>query len=152
MSSENDVTLTRKIVNGRPGRDKTIAVVSVLVIIVFVWFCSTSGNRDKSPRNDSKSMISHIEESKGSTNETIQGRGDNIEKVYLYSGLAEFSFTNSGSANFIVWLINMDGDKLSLLVNDVGSYSGSKTAKIPSAGTYILEVKSDGNYVIKIKQ
>jgi hypothetical protein len=38
-----------------------------------------------------------------------------------------------------------------MLVNEIGSSSGSKAVQIPSSGTYLLQVQADGPWTIQVE-
>jgi putative cell wall-binding protein len=74
------------------------------------------------------------------------GSGDDVLKWGGSSRTARF--THSGSSNFIVWAYDVNGELHALLVNDIGSYNGTRL--IP-AGTRYLSVEADGNWTIKLQ-
>jgi hypothetical protein len=62
--------------------------------------------------------------------------------VYLYSGLAsDLTLTHSGQRNFIVWFYGSGNYNTDLLVNEIGTYSG--TMPLPS-GPAVITVNADG--------
>lgn len=65
------------------------------------------------------------------------------DKVFIYSGQADsWAITNSGQSNFVVTFI---GDTSDLLVNEIGSYSGTVPV---TGGPAIIVVESDGAWTI----
>lgn len=87
--------------------------------------------------------------------DTIQLSGSGqeaTERFSLESGLAIFKMTHSGQANFIVTLLDSNGERVGSLVNEIGPFDGSKAEKIPAAGEYILDVTASGPWTIDIKQ
>lgn len=77
----------------------------------------------------------------------LKGKGDTVMTVSIKDTEANFTFSHTGKENFAVLV----GGKY-LLVNEIGTYSGSKTYSMDDAGTYIISVKADGYWSIGIKQ
>ena len=71
---------------------------------------------------------------------------------YLSQGLHTISMTHSGSSNFIVKLLDNDGNPVDYsLVNEIGSFNGSKAVKINYSGIYLFNVQADGSWSINIQ-
>lgn len=68
----------------------------------------------------------------------------------LGSGLKIFEMKHSGSANFIVELLDIDGNTVELLANEIGNFSGSQAVSV-SEGVYLLDVDADGSWSISMK-
>jgi len=82
-----------------------------------------------------------------------EGTGDYfIGPVQLSQGLARFELSHDGHANFIVTLMNRDGEWVDLLANEIGSYSGSKAVRVPYAGVYWLGIEADGAWTATVTQ
>jgi len=82
-----------------------------------------------------------------------EGTGDYfIGPVQLSAGLARFKLSHNGSANFIVTLMNRKGEWVDLLVNEIGSYSGSRAVRAPYAGIYWLGIEADGDWTATVTQ
>jgi len=82
-----------------------------------------------------------------------EGTGDYfIGPVQLSQGLARFELSHDGDANFIVTLMNRDGEWVDLLANEIGSYSGSKAVRVPYAGVYWLGIEADGAWTATVTQ
>jgi hypothetical protein len=45
--------------------------------------------------------------------------------------LKTFTMKYDGSENFIVWMVDDQGNKVDLLANEIGSFDGSKAVRIP---------------------
>jgi hypothetical protein len=74
----------------------------------------------------------------------LSGNGDDVVRVSpTVSGFTAVTLSHSGDSNFIVTSYANDGTDL--VVNEIGSYRGSKT--LPS-GTYAIEVEADGSWSI----
>ncbi len=72
------------------------------------------------------------------------------ESFYLERGLARFKIKNSGSGHFSIWLMDSKGNNLDLLVNEIGSFDGSKATKVPKSGYYLLDVDADSSWSITV--
>ena len=51
---------------------------------------------------------------------------------------------HNGNSNFAIWLMDIHGNKIELLVNEIGYFKGSKAVQIPYSGYYIMDVSADG--------
>ncbi|MCR6111541.1 hypothetical protein HXA35_14415 [Bacillus sp. A301a_S52] len=77
---------------------------------------------------------------------SLSGKGDDVIFVNLENGLKRFEFTHDGDSNFIV-LVNGQ----TLLVNEIGNYSGSTTETVQDSAAYAFEINADGNWTIEIE-
>lgn len=83
----------------------------------------------------------------------LSGSGQKATQQFnLEAGLSIFTLMHSGSSNFSILLMDGDGKYVSLLVNEIGSFSGSKAVKIDKAGPYILNITADGSWTVNITQ
>ena len=57
-------------------------------------------------------------------------------------------FEHGGSSNFIVMLLDGDGDTVEYLANEIGSFEGSSAIKIDKSAAYLLDVDADGSWSI----
>lgn len=74
------------------------------------------------------------------------------EPIRLTSGLATVKMKHSGESNFSIFLLDADGGKVELLVNEVGLFDGSKAFRVPSDGDYVLDLSADGAWEVTIQQ
>jgi hypothetical protein len=119
--------------------------------------------------SDKKSGNSPVDETKASSQEAtsptqtqkiqeptpiiISGAGQQAtQKFNLEQGLAIFTMQNSGQGNFIVHLLDSEGNTLPSFVNEIGNYNGSRAVQISKQGTYIFDINSDGLWTITITQ
>ncbi len=65
------------------------------------------------------------------------------------AGLKTFSMHHIGDRNFAITLKDEDGKYLSLLVNEIGDYTGKKSERL-AAGSYYLDITADGEWTISI--
>lgn len=78
------------------------------------------------------------------------GQGPSVLGPFtMASGLRRFEMSHTGQSNFAIWLHDDEGDRKALLVNEIGSFSGSKATGI-TAGAYFLVVNADGDWTVKV--
>ncbi|HJH28005.1 MAG TPA: hypothetical protein C5S37_14865 [Methanophagales archaeon] len=69
----------------------------------------------------------------------LSGTGQEAtSKFPLEKGLSIFRMTHDGDSNFAVWLLDGEGDKIELLVNEIGEFDGSKAVSIRNRGVYLF--------------
>jgi len=77
----------------------------------------------------------------------FSGQGTQVTPLMgLQAGLTTFDLTHNGTENFIVWLLDESGNELDLLANDIGSYTGSATFGVSTAGNYRLKIEYASGY------
>jgi len=88
----------------------------------------------------------------GSVN--LEGSGQQASSMFnLNQGLAIFRMTHDGNSNFIIRLLDAQGNSVTTsLVNEIGSFDGSKAVHIDESGTYLLDISADGNWTVRIEQ
>jgi hypothetical protein len=85
------------------------------------------------------------------TIKNILGGGDTItDPFHLPEGSLIFSMQSSGEGNFIAWLLDENREKIELLANEIGLFSGSRGIGIPKTGDYSLAVKASNLWSVKI--
>ena len=84
----------------------------------------------------------------------FSGRGKDVSPTFqLADGLAKFDLSHSGNSNFIIWLLDVGtGDRLDLVVNEIGVFSGSTVVSISGSGRYILDITADASWNIRVEQ
>ncbi len=83
----------------------------------------------------------------------FSGHGNEATQPFrLDSGLIRCSYTHDGESNFIVYLLDSQGDAVALLANEIGACEGSSADSIRNAGDYLLSVDGDGNWTITLTQ
>ena len=98
--------------------------------------------------NNVPSPSSSLSSSSGQTH--LSGSGDDVQSFTATgSGLRIFTMSHTGSHNFAVVLKDSGGNYLTLLANEIGSYSGKKSERLTS-GTYYLDITADGSWTIDI--
>ena len=82
----------------------------------------------------------------------IPGKGmEATSKFKLEEGLAIFEMKHHGSSNFIIALLDSQGNRVESLVNEIGRFDGSKAIKIDDAGVYLLTIDADGEWEVSIE-
>lgn len=84
----------------------------------------------------------------------LSGVGQQLsDPVALEAGLGVFTMEHDGGSNFAIWLYDAaSGERLELLVNEIGPWFGSRAIELPATGDYLLEVTADGNWSVEILQ
>ena len=78
------------------------------------------------------------------------GYGNDIQSFNSTgTGRKFFTMTHYGKSNFAIVLKNESERYISLLVNEIGSYSGKKSENL-TIGKYYLDVTADGAWTIDI--
>ena len=84
---------------------------------------------------------------------TLTGEGKKATEFFeLEKGLWVVEFEHDGSSNFIVKLLDSDGDRVEYLANEIGSFEGSSAIKIDKSAAYLLDVDADGSWSIGFKK
>jgi len=90
---------------------------------------------------------------------SFSGRGDGVATIFPVEedGIVRFTLTHDGERNFIVTLLDAEHGTPTLLVNEIGSYQGTKAVGFkkgaiiePEPGNYFVDIIADGNWSIKI--
>ena len=124
--------------------------MAVIVAMVIFAGCVEEGTQISTPDSIPSETSTKI-----STPEpiTLSGTGQEAtSKFSLEKGLTTFRMTHSGDRNFIVWLLDDNGNKIEILVNKIGEFDGSKAVGIKNGGNYILDISADGRWAITIEQ
>jgi len=80
----------------------------------------------------------------------FNGYGNDIQSFNSTgTGKQYFTLTHTGQSNFAVTLKDEKGKYIALLVNEIGSYSGKKSANV-TIGKYYLDVTANGAWTIDI--
>lgn len=74
------------------------------------------------------------------------------QRFTLEDGLSIFRMTHSGTSNFSIWLLDSNGEKVELLVNETGTFNGAKAVGISKRGEHVLDISADGQWTVKIEQ
>jgi hypothetical protein len=74
------------------------------------------------------------------------------EKFTLQQGLAIFRVNYEGESNFVVSLVNSEGEEVQTLFNEIGAYESARGLAINKAGEYLLNVQARGPWTFSIEQ
>ncbi len=74
------------------------------------------------------------------------------EKFELQAGLAIVQVQNDGKSNFVVELIDNQGEEIANLFNEIDKFQGRQAFYIGKAGTYLLDVEGTGPWSFTIEQ
>jgi hypothetical protein len=81
----------------------------------------------------------------------VSGTGDrSTEYIELKEGPIEFHMLHTGDSNFIIQLLDFDGEIVEFLANEIGVYSGEKVIRIDETGDYLFTVNANGQWEIII--
>jgi hypothetical protein len=91
--------------------------------------------------------------------QTFTGQGDAVSPPFLLTpGLANFSLSHSGRANFAVILYYAAGEMVDVLVNEIGAYQGSTAVGVQKGsllgaqpGVHVLAIHADGDWSARIE-
>jgi len=90
---------------------------------------------------------------------SFSGTGDGVTDIFPVEkdGVVRFTLTHDGDGNFLVTLLNAEYGIPTLIVNEIGSYEGTKAVGFkkkgiiePEPGIYLVDVVADGNWSIEI--
>jgi hypothetical protein len=80
----------------------------------------------------------------------LNGHGDDVRSFNVTeTGLEIFTMHHNGDHNFAITLKDDNGKYISLLVNEIGEYSGKNSERL-TIGKYWLNIKADGDWTIGI--
>jgi hypothetical protein len=83
----------------------------------------------------------------------LSGAGDQASaKFRLQAGLSTWQVSHAGRSNFQVSLLSSDGKTTVMPVNEIGRFRGTQAVRVAKAGEYLLNVKADGKWAIRIEQ
>jgi hypothetical protein len=86
---------------------------------------------------------------------TLTGSGPEATRPFqLESGLTVIQMKHQGNANFIVDLLDENGNSVAPMgvVNVIGPFQGSTPVQIKRSGQYLLDVQNAGNWQIVVRQ
>jgi len=73
---------------------------------------------------------------------------DVTDKFYLTEGTHSFHVINDGGGNFIIRLVDEDGNSTGRLVNEIGAYEGDFEVEAVFSGNYVFAVEGGNNWTI----
>ncbi len=79
------------------------------------------------------------------------GQGESVvDLFYLKVGTYKFTGAQQGERNFIVHLVDLDGQTAEFLANEIGDDAAQKVFVVKKAGVYALSVDADGPWNLSI--
>lgn len=95
--------------------------------------------------SSSESATEHAIHLNGSARQATQ-------KFELQAGLAVIQVRNEGKSNFVVGLVDAQGEQIANLFNEIDEFSGRRAFNIAKSGTYLLDVDATGPWSLTIEQ
>jgi hypothetical protein len=84
--------------------------------------------------------------------QVLVDRGHSIAGPYQGTGAGvRFELRHRGQANFIVDVLDVDGQELGNLSNEIGSFQGSQIGEVPE-GVFWLRVQADGSWTVTMRE
>lgn len=145
----------------QPKKSNRFRNLVIFVIIVGLFGCyglSQLGNSSGSSSTSSSSNRT----SANTTNPTntpvrfepirLSGRGDDVVRLDKPDVPAIITLTHSGSSNFVVTTYDGSGNRIDLLVNEIGSYEGTRPLDFGATElTERLEIQADGSWAVLVE-
>jgi hypothetical protein len=116
-------------------------VIIVALMGVYVWNCD-NGSKGK----EKVQKQNPPEETSKQYKMSFNFDGDKSQIIDLIKGKAEFNIVYSGTSTFTAKILNTDGSLLALLADVVGPYNQKRIVEVPETGTYLLDVKTSGEW------
>ena len=109
--------------------------------------------------DSNRSVIAHFKVTEPEPIE-FSGHGDDVSPEFiLEGGITIITITHDGRSNFAIWLYDIGtGERVDLLVNEIGPFSGSAVIGVTgeifgaSPGRHLLDITADGNWKVTIEQ
>ncbi|MGY6025316.1 hypothetical protein [Streptomyces spinosirectus] len=139
-----------------------LGILAVVVIIVVTVVATNSGDKTSTPTKPAPAGSGATSSQPSSAGKDtpralpairLTGRGKQASPTFTVTdGLAVFHSTcSSCAANFAVELLDSSGQTKDLLVNNIGTYDGSKAEGL-DAGRYRLNVTADTAWSVTVTQ
>ncbi len=82
--------------------------------------------------------------------ETFTGSNyDVTEKFYITKGSHTFKVTNEGEGNFIILMVDENGNFTSRLINEIGDFEGEFTVDVVFDGNYVFAITGGNSWSIE---
>ena len=83
---------------------------------------------------------------------SLSGEGKTATQfIELQKGLWVVDLNHGGNSNFVITVLDSNGDYVKLLVNEIGSFDGSAALTVENTDKYLLDVEADGSWTIDFK-
>lgn len=85
--------------------------------------------------------------------QNFSGIGKKItDEFYLQKGIAKIGMTHAGGrSNFIISLLDTEGNNVDTLANEIGEWEGQTAIRIERSGYYLMDVTADGSWTVVIQ-
>ncbi|HEX6630638.1 MAG TPA: hypothetical protein VF048_06085, partial [Gemmatimonadaceae bacterium] len=84
--------------------------------------------------------------------QSFQGTGQQATALFpLPEGLAVFELTHRGESQFVVQLLDAEGNRVGELARATGPFEGSKALRIERGGRYLLDVTASGPWTVRLR-
>lgn len=110
-------------------------------------------NDDKATNKQLKASKSDVETVRGTLKKavspvTVSGTGDDVVEIPSELSVCLVKAENNGDSNFVIKSLDANNKSIDLLVNTIGSYSGTTTTGMRRGTAKYLEVNSSGSWTI----
>ena len=109
----------------------------------------SSGSSNNLPASPSR-MVTRADPAKA---QRFSGNGQKVTSLFrLNAGRVVFRMTHNVSSNFSIWLEDDTADLVELLVNEIGTFDGSRSVHIEYTGWFMLDISANGAWTVTIEQ
>ncbi len=127
-----------------------------LLLTIAVSFAGKYAVRANEPQtSEAPHDAPYTSSSESNTDHAIHVNGSGrqaSQKFELKAGLAIVQVQNDGKSNFVVGLVDGQGEQITNLFNEIDEFSGRRAFNIAKAGTYLLDVDATGPWNFTIEQ
>lgn len=126
----------------------SLTVVTVAIVVIVAGIFVSRPHQTDSNTQPSTTATTATEKQKKIV---MSGTGKTATPEFeLVSGLRRVTMTHDGHDNFIVELLDTDGNEVETLANEIGKFNGS-TAFQADSGKYLVTVEGDGHWTVTIQ-
>ena len=111
----------------------------------------TSTEAEQNVSESSSGIVAILEQLGTFDESTVTGSGDDVVEMPVTGIPVIIDITYSGSSNFVIYTVDSEGENVDLLVNTIGSYTGTQTDYLDYADVTMLSIQSSGDWSITFK-
>lgn len=149
--------------DNKPEKSNALRNLSIFLIVVLLFAClglsaigngSSRGSTGSSSSNNRPSSVTNRPTATPVTFDPIRlnGRGDDVVRLAKPNVPAIVRLVHQGSSNFVVINYDDNGNRIHLLVNEIGSYAGIRPLDFSDGEqTSRLEIQADGSWTVEVK-
>lgn len=140
-------------------------VALVIILFVVIGILGAIGSKKQTNTNIENTTITETTTLPPAITPTpaeplkLTGVGKKATNLFtLEKGLRRFTMNYRGTSNFIVKLLDENGNAAggsfgfdSLIANEIGNFEGSKAVKMEKTGNYLLDITGEGSWTIVIE-